>query len=153
MTSNVNKELDVTRIKMEVAHLDNLIIENPFPLSFQEIKEYDFERKIHLLRQNAPEKIAVTTSFRITGRIPNVDLLKSPVLTASYLFGFHFTDLQEFLSPEGSLSSIYPPLHLSLLALAYSTARGMLINQTKGTIFSGFILPVLPPKALLDKES
>ncbi len=39
-----------------------------------------------------------------------------------------------------------------LLAIAYSTARGMILVKTRGTLLEGSILPIIDPNELMEKE-
>lgn len=40
----------------------------------------------------------------------------------------------------------------NLLAMAYSTSRGMMLVKTRGTSLEGSLLPVIDPQQLMDKE-
>lgn len=44
-------------------------------------------------------------------------------------------------------------LAASLVGLAYSTARGIILERTSGTILNGIIIPVIDPMKLLKGQS
>lgn len=74
-------------------------------------------------------------------------------LRASYVFEFHFTvkDLKDFsLKAKDGTQVIHPVLATTLMGIIFSTARGMVLERTKGTYLNGVILPVIAPKDLVN---
>jgi hypothetical protein len=73
-------------------------------------------------------------------------------LTARYLIEFAFTvdNLKELVQIQGSISTIDGRLAATILGIAYSTARGIVVERTQGTFFNGAILPVINPSSLLN---
>ena len=73
-------------------------------------------------------------------------------LIASYAFEFVFKveNLSGFeAKSKNGNSMIHPVLATTLMGIIFSTARGMVLERTKGTYFDGVILPVISPAALL----
>lgn len=66
-------------------------------------------------------------------------------------FQLHVENLTEFLeeSENGQGKSIDGKLGPTLLAIVYSTARGIIIERTQATYFNGVILPVIDPNELI----
>jgi|GEM_PF-916142 len=54
---------------------------------------------------------------------------------------------------ENDTHYYYPELGITLLGIAYSTSRGIILQETRGTVLSatGVILPVLNPNVLLQE--
>jgi len=69
-------------------------------------------------------------------------------------FGFVVENLDELLVPSGSENSIPDfMLTLSLLSIAYSTSRGMILGKVAGTAFEGYGLPLMDARELLEYAS
>lgn len=66
-------------------------------------------------------------------------------------FQLHVENLSQFLeeSENNKSKSIDGKLGPTLLAIVYSTARGIIIERTQATYFNGVILPVIDPNDLL----
>lgn len=66
-------------------------------------------------------------------------------------FQLHVENLGQFLldNENGQGKSIDGKLGPTLLAIVYSTARGIIIERTQATYFNGVILPVIDPNDLL----
>lgn len=60
-------------------------------------------------------------------------------------------DKINFIETEGSLT-IHPDLYLHLVAISYSTIRGLLSASTKGTLFHKAYLPILNPTQLVQTK-
>ena len=73
-------------------------------------------------------------------------------LTARYIihFGFTIDNLQELVQVEGTNNIIDGRLGATLIGMAYSTARGIVLERTHGSFFNGAILPVLNPMDILN---
>jgi len=73
-----------------------------------------------------------------------------------YGIEFHFMveNFDDFIRhPKEGEIQVDAALAATLLGMAYSTARGIIFERTRGTFFDGVIVPVIDPfKLLLDKE-
>lgn len=76
-------------------------------------------------------------------------------LSARYLIHFAFTvdNLKELVQVQDNTSNIDSRLGATVLGIAYSTARGIVVERTQGSFFNGAILPVINPSSLLNKSS
>lgn len=72
-------------------------------------------------------------------------------LTAEIGIEFHFVidNFEDFVSQEGDQPVISLDLGATLLSIAFSTSRGIIVEKTQNTYFKGIILPVVNPVALL----
>lgn len=66
-------------------------------------------------------------------------------------FGFVVENLEELLDPAISKTTPMPSfmLTMSLLSIAYSTSRGMILGKVAGTVFEGYCLPLMDARELL----
>lgn len=66
-------------------------------------------------------------------------------------FGFAIENLEELLEPSAPSGEQLPNfmLTLSLLSVAYSTSRGMILGKVAGTVFEGYCLPLMDARELL----
>ena len=70
-------------------------------------------------------------------------------------FTFFLENFEELINPaekeeDGLLVDSLTMAHL--LAMAYSTSRGMILVKTRGTSLEGSLLPVIDPQQLMEKE-
>lgn len=67
-------------------------------------------------------------------------------------FSFIIKDLQKFMTQNEDQVQLDIGLGSVLAGIAYSTARGIVLQQTQETFMGGVILPVISPKELLVKQ-
>jgi hypothetical protein len=72
-------------------------------------------------------------------------------LSASIGLEYHFMvdNFKDFLSEEDGEHKIDLQLGSTLMAIAYSTSRGIIFERTSNTYFDGIMLPVIDPKNFL----
>ncbi|TVR89989.1 MAG: hypothetical protein EA411_01140 [Saprospirales bacterium] len=58
-------------------------------------------------------------------------------------FFFKVNELTKYAIKEGTKTQISAELGSSILAIAYSTSRGIVLERTNNTFFNGIILPVI----------
>ncbi|MEZ4772280.1 MAG: hypothetical protein R3D00_03790 [Bacteroidia bacterium] len=83
--------------------------------------------------------------------------LKSVTAIGKFRLGFsflvdNFEELVLTSEKEETSPSIDGTLITHLLAIAYSTSRGMILVKTMGTYLEGAILPIIDPSELLNKH-
>jgi len=64
-------------------------------------------------------------------------------------FHFKVDNFEDFVTREGDHNKISLDLGATLLAIAFSTSRGVILEKTQNTYFKGIILPVVDPVAVL----
>jgi hypothetical protein len=76
-------------------------------------------------------------------------------VTVEYGIEFHFKveNLNDFAKelPDGSMQ-LDAAMGATLLGIAFSTARGIIFERTRGTFFDGVILPVVDPFKVLEAD-
>lgn len=70
---------------------------------------------------------------------------------AAYTLDFYFQveNFEDYVIGKGKHFQLHPLFGSTLLGIAFSTARGIVLERTKGTYFDGLILPVVSPMKLL----
>lgn len=146
MTNTTKPQLDVSQIRMDMAQVIEFHIKQPLqPISLGD-KQFRVSQNFQIMQVTDDDKIGVRGIFLIE-LMDGTDTVLS-TCKADLIFGFVFPDLKSFIN-VGPPPSMDAALQLSLLTLVYSTARGMIAVQAKGTLFERAFLPVLPPSALL----
>lgn len=96
------------------------------------------------------------TRIRLGVTMEGRDAQESPIgITCRYDLEFHFTvdNFQEFVHKDAQdKTMIEAVLGATLLGIAFSTARGIIYERTRGTFLDGVILPVIDPQKLLMEE-
>ncbi|MDX2250600.1 MAG: hypothetical protein SF052_27710 [Bacteroidia bacterium] len=82
--------------------------------------------------------------------------LKSVTSIGKFRLGFsflvdNFEELIQISEKEETIPSVDGTLITHILAIAYATARGMILVKTMGTYLEGAILPIIDPSELLNK--
>ncbi len=104
----------------------------------------------------------VAPSFNVDDKLVVVDLLttctgldeQDETLTIGGRFRVHLTfeveNLEELLEEHPETGQPYPneQLILTLISVAYSTSRGMIMSKTVDTVLQGFTLPLLDVRTL-----
>ncbi|MEY3369174.1 MAG: hypothetical protein RI973_2329 [Bacteroidota bacterium] len=96
------------------------------------------------------------TRFRLFFSLDALDEKSAPLgLKAEYGIEFQFRveNYSDFVrrTGEGALQ-VDLSLGVTLMGIAYSTARGIILEKTQGTLFGGVILPVIDPSKVLLEE-
>ncbi len=70
---------------------------------------------------------------------------------AGYAFDFEVEvrNLNTFRVEHGEAPAIHAQLAATLMGILFSTARGLVLERTKGTYLDGAILPVIDPRKLM----
>lgn len=74
---------------------------------------------------------------------------------AAYTLDFHFLvdNFEDYVIGKGKRYHLHPMLGATLLGIAFSTSRGIILERIKGSYLDGIILPVISPmKFLFDQD-
>lgn len=76
-------------------------------------------------------------------------------INAEFLLDFIFEieNMNDFIVHHKEDILVHPLLGSTLLGICFSTARGIVLERTKGTPLAGFILPVINPSKVLFASS
>lgn len=122
------------------------------PESWDKI-EYRVATKTQFAKDSNDCKIIISTEFRKKGEA------EESVISANFTIEFDFivTNLDDFRtvqnpdqSEENPIIIIQKDLGLALMSIVYSTARGIIMTRTAGTVLDGIILPVIDPESILE---
>jgi len=93
---------------------------------------------------------------RLTIELEGQDKKAQPIgLSSSYVLDFQVRvdDLDDFKQGlQNGNPVIDGQLVATVMGILYSTARGIILERTRGTFFDGVILPVISPKDLVGPE-
>jgi hypothetical protein len=130
---------------IEVNHQDEGLIQriHHYSFSFNQKSFFDIERQLGLLN----------LEILLVGKDEDNEFLD-----VNGEFGIEFLfkiDNLSSLSKTDAAGSfiVNESLGLTLMAIAYSTARGIILQSTQGSMIEGVILPVIDPKDLLNDNS
>jgi hypothetical protein len=75
-------------------------------------------------------------------------------LTADIGIEYYFKveNFSDFVIKDGDQNKIDIQLGSTLLAIAFSTSRGIILEKTQNTYFRGIILPIVDPNSVLLEE-
>jgi len=64
-------------------------------------------------------------------------------------FHFHIENLENFLEESDGIKKVSSILGSTLVSIAFSTARGIILERSQNTILNGIILPIIDPNQLI----
>ena len=146
-------------IQSELIHLLRIhILSAEFRTSntFRELPQRPAEVRFGFSRSLANNLEQGRTRIRLTLVLEGLDdQAKELGLHATYELEFHFKvdNFQDFVQAgQAEEQRIDARLGATLLGIAFSTARGLIYERTRGTFFDGAVLPVIDPYAFLLSE-
>jgi hypothetical protein len=127
-------------------------VETPEDFDEEKLNGFDLDNTLKL-GFNLGEKLAkVDLKIRITANSTSVSVAAFTLFEMAFIFQTANLDELAMLDDSQALM-LHPALGNSLAAIAYSTARGVLLTRLQGTIFQDFILPVVSSTKLLMSDS
>ncbi len=149
-TTIVPEKIHIISINIIKANLDtsDRFLEKP-----KKAERFEFGIKQEMGHNYEENKSRCRIYFKLEAR----DSSGKPIgLNVDYGIEFHFhvENLKDFfIQDDNETMKMDASLATTLLAMAYSTARGIVFERTRGTFFDGIVLPVIDPyKALLEEE-
>lgn len=142
--------------------------EQSFSFRLKEVNEFDFfiNNAIDELANNEYDPDLLNFSFNFSFRY-DTDQDEFGILTSvSYLYGeekneylkanieviYEIHQLKDKLNEEEEYFALPEKFLASLLGIAFSTVRGMIISRSKGTIWERKYLPIINPTQILRDE-
>lgn len=122
----------------------NLETSDTFLNSPQKVEGFEFALAKQLAHNFQANKIRFRLFFTLSAYNAQNKTLG---LTAEYGIEFHFEvdNLNDFTIDANETSNLDTALGATLLGIAYSTSRGIVLERMQGTFFEGVILPVIDP--------
>lgn len=151
---STQKEVNPDKIFLE----DVLVLNTNIDASedfYDEPKDYN-DFGLSLIYQFAynleDEKIRVRLYITLDA---NFDNTEDVWLKTEYNIEFHFftKDLNEYAENDNGEMNVDENFAATLLSIAYSTARGIVLERSRGTIFGPAVLPVVNPYEVLQGNS
>ncbi|MGI4871288.1 MAG: hypothetical protein ACRYFX_08930 [Janthinobacterium lividum] len=148
-----NTALDLSRIALtEVSFLECTIVQSgPDFVAINRSASIDLAVETQFMFTRANGYL----SIRLTLRVQPVDSEEQAMSLSGQFhvhFGFVVDNLEDLLVPSDVEGEIIPDymLTLSLLSIAYSTSRGMILGKVAGTALEGYALPLMDARELLE---
>ncbi|PSR11778.1 MAG: hypothetical protein C7N36_14795 [Bacteroidetes bacterium] len=147
----IPEQIHLTSINIIKAHLEtsDAFLENP-------VKAYGFQFGLaHKMAHNMTDN---RSRCRLYFTLKAHDESENPIgIDLEYGIEFHFVveNLSDFILPkENDSFQMDAAIAATLLGMAYSTARGIVYERTRGTFLDGVLLPVIDPvKALVENNN
>ncbi len=156
----MSTDIKSPRVNPNLIHLREIILLESSLESSEEflkspVKPLGCEVKVGNLIGGNPDKNNFSTRLEIQ-LIGQDEQGQALGLKARFLIHFrfevdNFTDFVQHRDKEQAI--LDSKLTLTLLNIAYSTTRGMVLSRTQGTFFDGVILPVIDPAVFLSPVS
>lgn len=120
------------------------------PLTADELYDCEFSYAIGHLHNLEDHIVGIELRLSLDG----IDEEKKPVGVHGHFwlrFTFEVLNMEELLAASKTAEpSLPPPLYLVLLGIAYSTARGLVMAKTAGTVLQGITLPIVDVRQLVE---
>jgi len=130
---------------IEVNHKDEGLIQriHHYSFSFNQKSYFDVEKKLVLLN----------LEILLVGKDADNEFLDvNGEFGIEFLFKIDNLSSLSKTDTEGSFI-VEESLGVTLMSIAYSTARGIILQSTQSSMIEGVILPVISPKDLLNDSS
>ena len=149
-TEVIPEKIHVVAVNIIQANLETTdkFLDNPVSIS-------NFQVQMgHETAFNTPAKLA---RYRLYITLEAVDEKEAKVGASVYYgieFRYQINNLEDFVIDEkDDHPMIDVNIGTTLLAMSYSTARGIIYERTRGTFFNGVLIPVIDPsKVLLEQQ-
>ena len=128
-------------------------INSPFDFDFEKVEghtfDVDFELGFNLVDKLVKADFTVNVETKSKG-----EEVEEAVGAFSFVYVFYVDNIEKLTKLEKNQTvKMHPDLGNALASITYSTTRGILMTRFQGTALSDFILPVINPNKLLEKES
>ncbi len=118
------------------------------PLMAEEVYDFEFSYALNSLHDLERRFVGIELRLSLDG----LDEEKNSVGVHGHFwlrFTFEVLNLEELLVHDGETTTIPPALYLTLLGIAYSTARGLVMAKTASTVLQGVTLPIVDVRELV----
>lgn len=145
MTKIVPELIYVTSIRVYKANVDTSKEYLDNPTSVEQIGVEYAQDSAFSFEKNA---VRIRIDIKLEGKDSDD---KELGVKADYGLEFHFIveNLNEFVEEKDGEKLVNGQLGATLLGIAFSTARGIVLERTQATYFDGVILPVIDPKGMI----
>ncbi len=151
MSANTPKSINPEKLHLVGIKLNKASFDIAPELSYTEIGSIDFSVETRSGFNFQENYANITLSFALYGS--NEDKERLPVEAFFELsFDFLVENIYDYVIEEGKdgeEEKVDVSLGITLTAIAYSTARGVLMTRFQGTAFKDFILPIADPAKIL----
>ena len=117
-----------------------------------EIKGFSFDYTTQTKADTNNKLIFIQLKIEIAA---NVSEEQKKVNAGNFEFGFTYRveNLEELIQVNDEQKSLDKILHMSLLGIAFSTARGIILTKAANTIINEAYLPIVNPATLMGQNN
>ena len=144
------KKIQPKKITIREFRLVKGQIDSPFDFKISNIKSFDF--KVDFKTGFNLEEGLIKADFVIDVSSVSVEPATEATCNYYFVFLFHVEDLKEHAQTGESTVDWNPYLANAIASITYSTSRGILMSRFQGTVMKDFILPVIDPNSLWNKN-
>jgi len=126
-------------------------IDSPFDFKISNIKSFDF--KVDFKTGFNLEEGLIKADFVIDVSSVSIEPATEATCNYYFVFLFHVEDLKEHTQTGENTIDWNPYLANAIASITYSTSRGILMSRFQGTVMKDFILPVIDPNSLWNKNT
>jgi len=151
--------VDVNKIQLLEARFNSIKIDDPLIISkfTDRLDGYEHQFTHRNLINIDKRLIKIVFTISILGITKNKISNRKIKGEFNIEFHFHVENLNQLIKTESVKKKkklvMNQELGVTLVSVSYATARGMIINITKGTWLSNAILPMIKPNELLSIHS
>ena len=115
----------------------------------EKVESFDFSFKREFLFNPNEKLIVVELKIDLKALKSGKTKLVPAGLSANYEYQFYFLidNIGDFINDE----NVHPSIVSTVLSIAYSTLRGIILERTSGTLLGSVILPIVNPAKLLSE--
>jgi hypothetical protein len=127
------------------------LLEYDFDFDSEKIESFEFEYTFDI--KIAPESEQIKTVFQLKTETVSSIPQKEASGFFEFVYLYKVDQISRYIKASGGNFKMKPVLANSIAAISYSTSRGVLLMQIKGSALEKFILPIINPNELLKQLS
>jgi hypothetical protein len=137
-------QIVLDEVDIQHFHLDNCVHRH-------DVAHFKNDFKAELRYNESEKQIVANLNLVIRAELAEVERSHPVECRLDVWFYFNILNWDDMITEENGKAVANITLQMSLLGIAFSTARGMLIERTRGTVFQEQYLPVVSPSSLLKR--
>lgn len=128
-------------------------INSPFDFEIEKVEGHTFNVDFELGFNLVDKLVKADFSVNVETKSKEEDT-EEAIGAFSFVYVFYIDNIKDLTTLEKDQTvTLHPSLGNALASITYSTSRGILMTRFQGTALSDFILPVINPNNLLEKEN
>lgn len=147
MSSSTSTPFDAEKVQMHDVHIQRLHIQNPIAFNHETLKGIDCKHNLLFFFNLERKLVRADFEIKLQTQSANPEEAVAEATLSFFFTIFNYAELIEM--QEKAAPKVHPHLLYSLTGVAYSTARGILLERLRGSVFKGYVLPVADPVKMI----